>query len=135
MQPTLTPELLNEKLQTLLHQLICIIESEMGKILHGEITQIGECTDALETKCHDLVQYVQALEEENSALNTQFRHSKYSRRGVKICVYRGSQELWVTTPSIPTYQASLIHLLPTLLISIGTWIVFIDLWATCWSEA
>lgn len=34
----------------------------------GEIAQIGEHADALETKYDDLMQYVQALEEENSAL-------------------------------------------------------------------
>lgn len=70
-QYTLTPQLLDEKLQALSHQLTCNITLNVRKIsqeLHEEIAQVGEHTDALETKYDDLVQYVQALEEENSAL-------------------------------------------------------------------
>lgn len=63
----LTPEILDNKLQTLLHQLTRNIGS-LAQELRGEISQIGEHTDALKTKCDELVQYVQALEEENAAL-------------------------------------------------------------------
>lgn len=69
-QGVLTPDILDEK-QALLHQITRNIAVEVGKIsqdLWGEITQIGEHTDALENTIVDLVQYVQVLEEENSAL-------------------------------------------------------------------
>lgn len=67
----LTPELLDEKLQALLHHLTHIISQAVGKNsqkLKGEIDQLGERTDNLETKFDDLVQYVHVLEEENSTL-------------------------------------------------------------------
>lgn len=42
----------------------------MGKIAHklrGEVTHLGECTDTLENKFDELVQYVYVLEEDNAA--------------------------------------------------------------------
>lgn len=70
-QMMLTPEMLHEKLQLLLHQMTCNIALEVRKHsqeLCGEITQIDECTDALKMKFDELVQCVQALEEEKSTL-------------------------------------------------------------------
>lgn len=70
-QSLLTPEMLDEKLQTLLLQLTRNISQVVGKLsqqLRGEIDQIGECTDMLEHKFDDMIQYMQFLEEENSSL-------------------------------------------------------------------
>lgn len=49
----LTPKLLDEKLQTLLHRITHNIVQEVGKIsqeLRGELDQLGEHSDVLETK-------------------------------------------------------------------------------------
>lgn len=67
----LTPDMLYEKFQTLLLQLTCNISQEVGKLsqeLRGEIDKIGECTDMLETKFDDMIEYVHVLEEDNSSL-------------------------------------------------------------------
>lgn len=66
----------------------------MGKLSHklrGEITQIGECTDALVTKFDDLVQYVLALEEKNSALKHTVsqlqlqQEDQETESGIRVC--------------------------------------------------
>lgn len=70
-QAILTPDILDEKLQNLLLQITRNIAAGVGKIsleLRGEITQIGERADALQNKFDEMVNYVQALEEENYTL-------------------------------------------------------------------
>lgn len=63
--------MLDDKLHTLLQALTHIMAQEVGKLakgLRGEITQLGERTDTLETKFNELVQYVQVLEEDNATI-------------------------------------------------------------------
>lgn len=69
--PLLTVEVLDDRLQALLGNIIRSISTEVGKIaqeLGGEIAQLDELTDHLETKFNDLIQYIQVLEEENHSL-------------------------------------------------------------------
>lgn len=64
-------EVLDLKMQALLQSLTHNIAKEVGKLAHelrGEIDQLGECTDTLESKFDDMVQYVHVLEEENAIL-------------------------------------------------------------------
>lgn len=66
-----TVAVLDLKLQTLLQDLTHNIAKEVGKIakeLRGEIDQLGECTDTLENKFDELVQYVHVLEEDNATI-------------------------------------------------------------------
>lgn len=74
-QETLTPAILDAKLdaklQLLLQQIAHTVSTEISKLaaeLRGEINQIGERTDALEYKFDKMVNYVQAIEEENHNL-------------------------------------------------------------------
>lgn len=66
-----TVDVLDTKLQALLHNITHNITKEVNKLAHelrGEIDQLGERTDHLETKFDDMVQYVHVLEEENAGL-------------------------------------------------------------------
>lgn len=67
----LTPDILDSKLQLLLQQITSNVSAEVNKLaaeLRGEITQIGDRTDTLENKFDEMVNYVQAIEEENHNL-------------------------------------------------------------------
>lgn len=69
--PPLTAEVLDTKLHSLLQAISHNIAHEMGKLakeLRGEIGQLGDRTDTLESKFDELVQYVQVLEEDNAAM-------------------------------------------------------------------
>ena len=71
MSSPITVEVLDAKLQTLLHSLTQNITKEVGKLAHelrGEIDQLGERTDTLESKFDNMVQYVHVIEEENANL-------------------------------------------------------------------
>lgn len=71
----LTPDILDAKLdaklQLLLQQITNNVSLEVNKLateLRGEIDQIGERTDTLENKFDEMINYVQAIEEENHNL-------------------------------------------------------------------
>lgn len=67
----LTADVLDTKLQSLLQAITHNIAQEVGKLakeLRGEIDQLGDRTDILETKFDELVQYVQVLEEDNATI-------------------------------------------------------------------
>ena len=71
----LTPDILDAKLdaklQLLLRQITSNVSAEVNKLaaeLRGEINQLGERTDTLENKFDEMINYVQAIEEENHNL-------------------------------------------------------------------
>lgn len=67
--PPLTAEVLDAKLHSLLQAITHNIAQEVGKVakeLRGEFDQLGESNDSLEYKFDEMVQYVQALEEDNA---------------------------------------------------------------------
>lgn len=66
--PPLTAEILDASLQSLLQAITHNIAQEVGKELRGEIGQLGERNDTLESKFDELVQYVQVLEEDNAIM-------------------------------------------------------------------
>ena len=71
MAAPVTETVLDQKLQALLQNLTNNIAKEVNKLAHelrGEIDQLGERTDNLETKFDNMVQYVHALEDENATL-------------------------------------------------------------------
>lgn len=109
---------MDEKLQALLHHLTCNMSQEVGKIsqeLRGEIDQLGERTDTLETKFDDFIQYVHALEKENSALkHTVSQHQSQQEdfenreRGQNLCIRRVPETVITTYAPISwVYSASL----------------------------
>ena len=97
MSAPVTENVLDQKLQALLQNLTNNIAKEVNKLAHelrGEIDQLGERTDTLETKFDDMVQYVHALEEENATLKnavTQLQiqqedlENRECRQNLRIC--------------------------------------------------
>lgn len=92
----------------------------MGKIfqeLGGELAQIGERTEALETKFEDLVQYAHVLEEENVALKHTVSQLQLQQedlkigKDAKICAYEGYWNLSAIITFILTFWACLTPLL------------------------
>lgn len=86
-----TVKVLDMKLHDLLHDLTHDITKEMGKIsqeLSCEVTHLGECTDTLETKFDELVQYDHVLEEDNAALKhtvSQFQMQQEDLENRQLC--------------------------------------------------
>lgn len=124
--PYITASVLDE-LHAFLQNIPCSISVEVGIIsqeLRGEKALIGECTDHLETKFDDLVQYVHVLEEENLSSNLNVSQIQLQEEDLEN--RQRCQNLWIRGVTKMVSNAELRPCLLGLFISIAPSILYID---------